>query len=108
MTATLIDGREIAGRIRQEIAERVAQMKAEYGVQPGLATVLVGDSPASHSYVKMKRKACAEVGIESFGHELPEQTSQQELQKIVGDLNARPDAAHLAARAIAEALRGAA
>ena len=91
MTATLIDGKEIAGRIRAEIAERVTHMKAQYGVVPGLAAVIVGDNPASHAYVKMKRKACAEVGIESFGHELPEQTSQQELQKIVDDLNARPD-----------------
>ncbi len=91
MTATLIDGKEIAARIRGEIAERVAHMKAQYGVQPGLAAVIVGDNPASHAYVKMKRKACAEVGIESFGHELPEQTSQEELQKIVDDLNARPD-----------------
>ncbi len=91
MTATLIDGKEIAARIRGEIAERVAHMKAQYGVQPGLAAVIVGDNPASHAYVKMKRKACAEVGIESFGHDLPEQTSQEELQKIVDDLNARPD-----------------
>jgi methylenetetrahydrofolate dehydrogenase (NADP+)/methenyltetrahydrofolate cyclohydrolase len=91
MAATLIDGTAIAARIRAEIGERTRQMIEQKGIRPGLAAVLVGDNPASHSYVKMKRKACAEVGIESFGYELPTETSQAELEKLIRDLNARPD-----------------
>jgi methylenetetrahydrofolate dehydrogenase (NADP+)/methenyltetrahydrofolate cyclohydrolase len=91
MAATLIDGTAIAARIRGEIAERTRQMIEQKGLRPGLAAVLVGDNPASHSYVKMKRKACAEVGIESFGYELPTDTSQADLEKLIHELNARPD-----------------
>ncbi len=91
MTATIIDGKAIAARIRAEIAERTRQMAEQKGVRPGLATVLVGDNPASHSYVKNKRKACAEVGIESFGYELPADVTQDELEKLVRDLNGRAD-----------------
>jgi 5,10-methylene-tetrahydrofolate dehydrogenase/methenyl tetrahydrofolate cyclohydrolase len=91
MTATLIDGKEIANRIRARIAEKVRQMVEQHGVRPGLAAVLVGDNPASHTYVKMKRKACAEVGIESFGCELPADTTQAEVERLVRELNERPD-----------------
>ncbi len=91
MAATLIDGTAIAARIRGEIGERTRQMIEQKGLRPGLAAVLVGDNPASQSYVKMKRKACAEVGIESFGFELPAETSQAELEKLIRELNARPD-----------------
>src|SRR5512135_1023418 len=91
MTATIIDGKAIATRIRTEIAEQTRQMVEQKGIRPGLAAVLVGDNPASQSYVKMKRKACAEAGIESFGYELPADVTQQELEKLVRDLNARAD-----------------
>ncbi len=91
MTATLIDGKEIASRIRARIAEKVRHMVEQHGVRPGLAAVLVGDNPASHTYVKMKRKACAEVGIESFGFELPADTTQAEVERLVRELNERPD-----------------
>jgi 5,10-methylene-tetrahydrofolate dehydrogenase/methenyl tetrahydrofolate cyclohydrolase len=91
MTATLIDGKEIAVRVRAEVAEGVKHLAATRGIRPGLAAVLVGDNPASHTYVKMKRKACAEAGIESFGFELPATASQQEVESLVRDLNARPD-----------------
>ena len=90
MTAKIIDGKEIAAELRQEIAAGVAALLAEGGPRPGLATVLVGDNPASHTYVRAKRKACAEVGIESFGHELSADASQAEVEKLVSDLNADP------------------
>lgn len=90
MTARIIDGNAVAQRMRAEIAEAVAQMKEKYGVVPGLATVLVGDNPASHSYVRMKRKACADVGIESFPHELPANATQEEVEAVVQRLNEDP------------------
>ncbi|HLC02499.1 MAG TPA: bifunctional methylenetetrahydrofolate dehydrogenase/methenyltetrahydrofolate cyclohydrolase FolD [Anaerolineales bacterium] len=90
MTARIIDGKEIAAELRKEIAAGVEALLAEGGPRPGLATVLVGENPASHIYVRAKRKACAEVGIESFGHELPADASQSEVEKLVSDLNANP------------------
>ncbi|MGQ9849271.1 MAG: bifunctional methylenetetrahydrofolate dehydrogenase/methenyltetrahydrofolate cyclohydrolase FolD [Aggregatilineaceae bacterium] len=90
MTAKIIDGNAVAQRMRAEIAEAVVQMKEKYGVVPGLATVLVGDNPASHSYVRMKRKACADVGIESFPHELPANATQEEVEAVVQRLNEDP------------------
>jgi methylenetetrahydrofolate dehydrogenase (NADP+)/methenyltetrahydrofolate cyclohydrolase len=90
MTAKIIDGKAIAAELRAEIAAGVESLMAEGGPRPGLATVLVGDNPASHTYVRAKRKACAEVGIESFGHELPADASQAEVEKLVADLNADP------------------
>ncbi|OGO72321.1 MAG: bifunctional methylenetetrahydrofolate dehydrogenase/methenyltetrahydrofolate cyclohydrolase [Chloroflexi bacterium RBG_19FT_COMBO_62_14] len=88
MTAKIIDGKEIAAEIRKEITAGVEALLADGGPHPGLATVLVGDNPASHTYVRAKRKACAEVGIESFGHELPADASQAEVEKLVSELNA--------------------
>jgi methylenetetrahydrofolate dehydrogenase (NADP+)/methenyltetrahydrofolate cyclohydrolase len=67
----------------------VAELRAT-GASPGLATVLVGDDPASHVYVRMKRKACEEVGIESIHHELPADARQEELEALLGELNAEP------------------
>lgn len=90
MTAKIIDGKEIAAEMRAEIAAGVEALLAEGGPRPGLATVLVGENPASHTYVRAKRKACAEVGIESFGHELSADASQAEVEKLVSDLNADP------------------
>ncbi|MEW6578054.1 MAG: bifunctional methylenetetrahydrofolate dehydrogenase/methenyltetrahydrofolate cyclohydrolase FolD [Chloroflexota bacterium] len=90
MTATIIDGKAVAERIRSEIAQSVAQMKATHGIVPGLATVLVGDNPASHSYVRMKRKACADAGIESLPHELSGNASQEEVEALVRRLNDDP------------------
>jgi 5,10-methylene-tetrahydrofolate dehydrogenase/methenyl tetrahydrofolate cyclohydrolase len=87
----IINGTEIAAAIRLEIKEGVALLKAERGVVPGLATVLVGDDPASHAYVKSKKKACLEVGMASFGYELPKETTQEELLKLVHELAARTD-----------------
>ena len=88
MPATLIDGKAIAEDLRKEVARQVERLVASGGPRPGLATVLVGDNPASHTYVKAKRKACAEAGIESFGHELPATASQAEVEALVQRLNA--------------------
>jgi 5,10-methylene-tetrahydrofolate dehydrogenase/methenyl tetrahydrofolate cyclohydrolase len=91
MTAQLIDGKAIAATIRGEIKVEVDAMKAEYDKVPGLATVLVGARKDSQAYVRMKKKACAEVGMKSFSHDLPGDISQEELLKVVQDLNANPE-----------------
>ncbi len=90
MTAKLIDGKEMALQLRAEVAEEVAKLKAAGLQPPGLATVLVGENPASKVYVSMKQKACAQAGIESFGYNLSADTPQQELEQLVKDLNANP------------------
>ncbi len=90
MTAQLIDGKAIAADIRAEVTAGVEKLKAEKGITPGLATVLVGDDPASHKYVSMKRKMCAQVGIESFHHELPESATQDEVLALVQGLGEDP------------------
>lgn len=91
MTAELIDGKQIADDIHGEIQAEVEEIKAKTGKVPGLATVLVGSRRDSQTYVKMKKKACKKAGIASFGHDLPEDISQEELLEIVRDLNANPD-----------------
>lgn len=90
MTAELIDGKALAAEIRGRVAKEVEAMVAKGMAKPGLATVLVGDDPASHTYVRSKHKACAEAGIESFGHELPADTPQQEIIDLVKSLNEDP------------------
>ena len=91
MPAELIDGKQIAADIRSEIQAEVEEIKAKTGKVPGLAAVLVGARRDSQTYVKMKKKACKKAGITSFGHDLPEDISQEELLKILRDLNANPD-----------------
>ena len=87
MTAKILDGNAIAEQLRTEVAAEV-KARLEAGLsRPGLATVLVGENPASQSYVKSKRKASAEVGIESFGYELPASSSQKEVEELVTQLN---------------------
>ena len=83
----LIDGKSTAAEIRAELAAQVASLGAE-GVMPGLAVILVGDNPASLSYVTAKERACAEVGIRSFPHHLPTTTTQEELLALIARLNA--------------------
>ncbi len=85
----LLDGKAIAAAVRSDVAAEVASLRAR-GVAPGLAVVLVGDNPASVSYVTAKERACAEVGIDSFPHHLPADTSQEALLSLVGRLNADP------------------
>jgi methylenetetrahydrofolate dehydrogenase (NADP+) / methenyltetrahydrofolate cyclohydrolase len=90
MTAQIIDGKLLAQQIRQEAADEVAKMVAAGLPHPGLATVLVGENPASKAYVSSKQKTCAELGIESFGFHLAETASQAEVEGLVAELNADP------------------
>lgn len=90
MPAKLIDGKAIAAVIRAEIKAEVEDMQTRHGRAPGLATVLVGERKDSQTYVRMKKKACAEVGINSFGHDLPGDISQADLLAVVRELNADP------------------
>ena len=90
MAATLIDGRKLAAETRSQIAEGVAQLKAEKGVTPGLAVILVGDNPASLSYVTAKEKACAEAGMHSREIRLPAETPEADLLAEIVRLNADP------------------
>jgi methylenetetrahydrofolate dehydrogenase (NADP+)/methenyltetrahydrofolate cyclohydrolase len=90
MTAQIIDGKAIAEQIRADVAAKVAVRVAAGKSKPGLATVLVGENPASQAYVSSKQKACKEVGIESFGFDLPASASQEEVETLVKRLNADP------------------
>ncbi len=89
MSAKIIDGKEVALSIHQEVRTEAEQLRTQ-GITPGLATVLVGDDPASRSYVKAKRKACEEDGIQSFHHPLPAETSQADLLTLIAELGADP------------------
>ncbi|KAM1001684.1 hypothetical protein ACFX13_008278 [Malus domestica] len=89
--AAIIDGKAIAQTIRNEIAEEVRHLWQKYGKVPGLAVVIVGTRKDSQSYVSMKRKACAEVGIKSVDIDLPENVSQDDLVAKVHELNATSD-----------------
>jgi len=89
--ATVIDGKAIAQTVRSEIATQVSHLSQKYGKVPGLAVVIVGNRKDSQSYVSMKRKACAEVGIKSFDIDLPEQVTEAELISKVHELNANTD-----------------
>jgi 5,10-methylene-tetrahydrofolate dehydrogenase/methenyl tetrahydrofolate cyclohydrolase len=90
MTAKIIDGKATAERIRAQVKEAVDKRKEVGKSIPGLATVLVGENPASKVYVRNKQKACAEVGIQSFGFNLPGDASQEEVEALVRKLNADP------------------
>ena len=89
--AQLIDGKAVAREIREQVRNEAAEFHARHGRAPGLATVLVGSDPASATYVRSKRRACAEVGIASFPFELPEETTMRELLGLVDELNRRED-----------------
>ena len=86
----LIDGKQLAQNLRAEIANGVAELKAQKGVTPGLAVILVGDNPASVSYVTAKEKACAEAGMYSREIRLPAETTESELVALVKELNGDP------------------
>ena len=90
MSAVIIDGKQVAKDIRAELEAQVRQLKAEKGIVPGLAVVLVGQDPASQSYVTAKEKACAEIGIYSDDNRLPAETSEAELLALISKLNADP------------------
>jgi 5,10-methylene-tetrahydrofolate dehydrogenase/methenyl tetrahydrofolate cyclohydrolase len=86
----LLDGRATSATIRQEVKAGVEQLKAEHDVVPGLATVLVGENPASQTYVSMKEKQCEQAGMRAFGHHLPEDIGQADLTVEIAALNADP------------------
>jgi methylenetetrahydrofolate dehydrogenase (NADP+)/methenyltetrahydrofolate cyclohydrolase len=87
----ILDGKAVAQTVRAEVARQVEALRAQRSVVPGLATVLVGDDPASHVYVGTKEKACAQVGIRSFGQRLAANTPTAELLALIEGLNVNPD-----------------
>ncbi|MGB0747818.1 MAG: bifunctional methylenetetrahydrofolate dehydrogenase/methenyltetrahydrofolate cyclohydrolase FolD [Magnetospiraceae bacterium] len=89
-TATIIDGKAFAAGLRERVAAAAAQVKADHGLVPGLAVVLVGEDPASQVYVRSKLKATTEAGLNSFEHRLAETTTEEELLALVDQLNADP------------------
>ncbi|MBC6456885.1 bifunctional methylenetetrahydrofolate dehydrogenase/methenyltetrahydrofolate cyclohydrolase [Actinomadura sp. HBU206391] len=89
MTAQILDGKATAAAIRTDLKRRVAALR-ERGIVPGLGTILVGDDPGSHAYVRGKHRDCAEVGIESIRRDLPESATQEEVEAAVDELNADP------------------
>ena len=89
MSAQLIDGKVVAKAVKEEVRSRVEALKAR-GIRPGLATVLVGEDPASHVYVRNKQRTCEELGMYSVGHELPATTSQADLLALIDRLNRDP------------------
>ncbi len=90
MPAQLIDGKALAQEIRQGIAQDIEALVGQTGVRPGLAVVLVGDDPASAVYVRNKKKACDTAGLYVDDHTLPATTTQEELLKLINQLNANP------------------
>ena len=89
MTAQIIDGKQVAADMRAELKEKVAELKGQ-GITPGLAVVLVGDDPASKSYVTAKERACEEIGIYSDDNRLPADTTEADLLTLVEKLNKDP------------------
>lgn len=90
MAARLIDGKALAQQVRERLATESAELLAKEGIKPGLATILVGDDPASHLYVKNKQKACEQAGIFIDDHKLSGSTTQAELLALIDKVNADP------------------
>ncbi|KAB1504222.1 bifunctional methylenetetrahydrofolate dehydrogenase/methenyltetrahydrofolate cyclohydrolase [Corynebacterium sp. 320] len=90
MAATKLDGKMFRDEIFADLEQRVAALK-DKGITPGLATVLVGDDPASHSYVRMKHKDCEQIGVKSIRKDLPADISQEDLHAVIDELNADPE-----------------
>ncbi|THH37225.1 bifunctional methylenetetrahydrofolate dehydrogenase/methenyltetrahydrofolate cyclohydrolase FolD [Aliishimia ponticola] len=91
MSATVIDGKAFAATVREKVAAHVARLKADHGVTPGLAVVLVGEDPASQVYVRSKGKMTVEVGMNSYEHKLDVDTSEADLLALIDRLNGDPD-----------------
>jgi methylenetetrahydrofolate dehydrogenase (NADP+)/methenyltetrahydrofolate cyclohydrolase len=91
MPAILLDGKQLAQTMRAEIAAEIADFVRAHDRKPGLAAVIVGDDPGSHKYVRNKRKACQEVGMESWLHALPADTSESQLLQLLARLDFDPD-----------------
>lgn len=86
-----IDGKSLAGKVEAQVRQGVEKLKTARNVTPGLATILVGEDPASKMYVRLKHKACERVGIHAEDHKLPESTTQEELLGLIGELNSMKD-----------------
>ncbi|WP_299847659.1 bifunctional methylenetetrahydrofolate dehydrogenase/methenyltetrahydrofolate cyclohydrolase FolD [uncultured Paracoccus sp.] len=86
-TATIIDGKAFAATVREQVAQHVARLKADHGITPGLAVVLVGEDPASQVYVRSKGTQTTEVGMNSYEHKLPAETTEAELLALIDRLN---------------------
>ena len=91
MAATVIDGKEFAARVRGQVATHVSRLKADHGITPGLAVVLVGEDPASQVYVRSKGKMTVEVGMKSVEHKLDVETPEAELLALIEQLNTDPE-----------------
>lgn len=91
MSATLIDGKAVAESVKNKVKEGVEYLKSEYNITPGLATVLVGERPDSRVYVASKQKACADLGMNSYGHTLPADISQGAVLEVVQGLARDPN-----------------
>ncbi|MBR5527842.1 MAG: bifunctional methylenetetrahydrofolate dehydrogenase/methenyltetrahydrofolate cyclohydrolase FolD [Clostridia bacterium] len=91
--AKIIDGKAVSAKVRGELCEKTVSFKEKYGYAPGLAVIIVGDDPASKIYVRNKKKACEEIGYNSFEYALPAETSEEELLNLIEKLNA-DDAVH--------------
>ncbi len=87
MSANIIDGKEISLKIREQVAQKISERKNSGLTIPGLATILVGENPASQTYVRSKHRACEEAGINSFGFTLPADTPQEKLETLIQELN---------------------
>lgn len=90
MAAKILSGKEIAKEIRDELQTEIQELKAKHNLVPGLCTVLVGENPASVSYVTSKQRTCTQLGMNSIQKDLPEDTSEQALLKLVDELNKDP------------------
>lgn len=90
MTATVIDGKDFAAKVRAQVAEHVTRLKSDHGITPGLAVVLVGEDPASQVYVRSKGKMTVEVGMNSYEHKLDADTSEDTLLALIDQLNNDP------------------
>lgn len=90
MTASIIDGKAFAAKVRGEVAEHVTRLKNDHNITPGLAVVLVGEDPASEVYVAAKHKQTVEVGMASFEHKLPADVTEEDLFALIDKLNADP------------------
>ena len=90
MSATIISGKELSSLIRERITKETEELTAKYGKKPGLAVIQVGENPASTIYVNNKKKACEQVGFQSFGYSLPESATEQELLDLIDQLKGKP------------------
>ncbi len=87
----ILDGKKLSQKITERIAKESAELKSKHGITPGLAVILVGDDPASHTYVKMKAKACKKVGFYSIVHEMPESITQEKIEETIILMNKNPN-----------------